>query len=176
MSIAFSLAPEHPAWYVIHTRSLHEAKVEARLLQKNLEIFLPRVFKPSRRRDRKKLLHVPLFPGYLFVHINLEPSAYLDIITIRSVVRILGMEDRCVPVPYATVESIRTIVDQKRPYYCWPYLEQGKIVRIIDGPLAGVTGTVVRHRDKKRRLVVAIELFRRALAVDLEDEAVEPWS
>jgi transcription antitermination factor NusG len=73
------------------------------------------------------------------------------------------------------VESIQAIVETERPYYPWA-LDKGKLVRILEGPLTGSIGRILRQQEKKRRLVVAVELFQRSVAVELEDEAVEPYS
>lgn len=164
------------AWYVIHTHSRHEVQVEMRLQQMGLEIFLPRIITPSRRRDRKVLLQLPLFPGYLFIHADLETAIYRDILKVQGVVRVLGVKGRLQPLPEATVESIRCLVASGRPYSSWPFLKKGRSVRIIDGPLTGVVGIVINRLEKKRKLVVSVELFRRAVAVELEDESVEPSS
>ena len=165
-----------PAWYVIHVRSKHEAKVEAALQHKGLEIFLPRITVRSRRQDRRVQLQVPLFPGYLFVHTDLEPSNYHKIIGHHGVVRFLGINSHPTPVYSPKVESIKAIVQSDRPYYPWAYLGQGRQVRIMEGPLAGTIGIILRRKEKLRHLVVAVELFQRSVAVELEDEAVEPWS
>jgi transcriptional antiterminator NusG len=161
---------------VIHTRSRHEVKVESALQQKGLEVFLPRVIVRSRRRDRKLLLEVPLFPGYLFIHITLDPVTYHDILKLKSVVRFLGGTTGPSSLASETVDSIKTIINSDRPYYPGPYLKRGMKVRIVEGPLAGTVGIIQERRDKHRRLVVAVELFRRAVSVELEEEAVEPWS
>ena len=175
-----SLAPqlyENPAWYVIHARHQHEAKVELALQRKGLEVFLPRITVRSRRRDRKRLLEAPLFPGYLFVHSPLDDQSYYEIIKQKSVVRLLGGKSGLpTPVPAEVVASISAIVDSHQPYYPWPYLQSGKQVRIMEGPLAGTVGVIVRTSDKKRRLVVAVELFQRSVAVELEEEVLEPWN
>ncbi len=163
-----------PAWYAVHTRSRHEAKVARQLHAMALEVFLPRLTVLSRRRDRRKFLEVPLFPGYLFIYTDLQPWIYQEIIRLFGVVRILGTKDSFSPVPGETVESIRTVVASGRPYWPRSFLRNGSKVRIIDGPLAGVTGTVVARRAKKRKLVVSVELFRRAVAVELGEEAFEP--
>ncbi len=168
-------APPGPAWYVIHTRSRHEAKVEAGLRQRHLEVFLPRVAVPSRRRDRKVILDLPLFPGYLFLFADLQTQAYEEVIRTAGVVRILGHNRQFVPVPAATVQAIQTTLASDRPYYPWRFLRRGTWVRIIDGPLTGVTGIVQECREKKRKLVISVDLFCRALAVELDDDAVEPW-
>jgi transcription antitermination factor NusG len=164
------------AWYVIQTRSRHEAKVELALRQKGMEIFLPRITVPSRRMDRSLLLELPLFPGYLFVHSELDTPAYHQIIKVKGVVRLLGNNGAAYPVPVEKVRSIKTIVEGSHIYYPWKYLENGMQVRVLEGPLAGAIGVILKKKEKKRRLVVAVELFQRSVAVELEDEAVERWS
>ena len=177
----FALVPhelnQDPAWYVIQARHQHEAKVELALQRKGLEVFLPRITVRSRRRDRKLLLQVPLFPGYLFVHSSLDHQSYYEIIRPKSVVRLLGGEFGLpTPVPAEVVASVDAIVASRQPYYPWPYLQRGKRVCIMEGPLAGTVGVIVRTLDKKRRLVVAVELFQRSVAVELAEEVVESWN
>jgi transcriptional antiterminator NusG len=167
--------PFLPSWYAIHCRSRHEAKVETGLLHRGLETFLPRMVIRSRRRDRKALLEVPLFPGYLFAYMRLEPVTFREVVMMPGVLRILGVTGHFIPVPAEKIASIRTIVESSRPYYPYPYLDRGMRVRIIEGPLSGATGIILQRRDKKRRLVVGVELFCRAVAVELADEAIEPY-
>ncbi|MDD5640757.1 MAG: UpxY family transcription antiterminator [Syntrophales bacterium] len=162
-------------WYVIHTCCHHEGRVEERLRQKGLEVFLPRCLRASRRRDRKKLLQVPLFPGYLFVQDLLENFTYRDIIRLPGVVRILTNSGRLQPVPRETIESIRLALTSNRPYYPDSCLKKGERVRVAEGPLAGVVGIIAEAKDQKRKVIIEVELFRRAMAVEIEDEAVEPW-
>ena len=57
-------------WYAVQTRSRHEKKVDSFLSDKGVETFLPLINTLSRRRDRKKYIDIPLFPGYIFVHVN----------------------------------------------------------------------------------------------------------
>jgi len=174
----FSSYPSDPEsfWYVIHARSKHEAKIEAALQHKGLEIFLPRVTVRSRRQDRRLFLNIPLFPGYLFVQTILDPFAYHEIIKLPGVVRLLGTHGHPRPLPPGQVDAIKAVVESDRPYYPWNYLGVGKQVRILEGPLAGTTGIILQRREKKRRLVVEVEMFRRSVAVELEDEAVELYS
>jgi transcriptional antiterminator NusG len=162
-------------WYAIHTRCHHEVRVEERLRQRGLEVFLPRLMKPSRRRDRKIILRIPLFPGYLFVQNALETTTYYDIIKLPGVVQILCGSGRLQPVPQETIESIRLALAGDRPYYPYRCLKRGERVRVAEGPLVGVIGMIVEAKEKKRKVVIEVELFGRAMAVELEDEAVEPW-
>jgi transcription antitermination factor NusG len=169
-----SQAIDRRHWYIIQTQSRHEEKVENRLARKGLETFLPRVTRSSRRRDRKVILKAPLFPGYLFLYADLDPVTFHKVIRIDGIVRFLGHGG---PTPLApeVMSTIRSIVEGDRPFCPWGYLEKGKQVRVVDGPLAGAVGTIVGKKEKSRRLVVAVELFKRSVAVELEDDAVERW-
>ena len=160
------------SWYVIHAQTRKEVEVEMALQRRGLEIFLPRVTVPSRRRDRKVLLRVPLFPGYLFINAILDLNIIHKVIKTNYVFRLLGRY-RPVPIPEKEVEAIKAIVSGDRPYYPWRFLEKGQKVRVIDGPLTGIEGIILERREQKRRLVVGVELFKRSVAVELDDEAVE---
>ncbi len=162
-------------WYVIHTYCHHETRVKERLQKRGFQVFLPQLMQPSRRRDRRIILHIPLFPGYIFVQDVLEPATYYDIIKLPGVVRILASGDRLQPVPSETIESIRLAVAGHRSFYPHRFLKKGVSVRVAEGPLTGVIGIIVEAKAKKRKVVIEVELFRRAVAVELEDEAVEPW-
>ncbi len=172
-SVDFGQTQNQP-WYVIHTRGRHEAKVEGLLGHKGLKIFLPRVTRPSRRQDRRLLIDLPLFPGYVFVQADLDQITYLSIIRVAGVVRILGVNGRLTPVPQETIDAIQAMIASGRPYQPHRFLSRGAWVRIIDGPLAGIVGFILNRHEKKRKLVVSVELFRRSVSVELEDDAVEP--
>lgn len=164
-----------PFWYVVYTQSRHEAKVEKGLQQKKIEVFLPRMTTFSRRRDRNILLQLPLFPGYIFVRTFLEASEHHEILKAPGVVRLLG-HGSPIPVPDEIIDSVKAIMDSDQPFYPWPYLKTGSLVRVLEGPLAGVIGVIKGHKDKMRRLIVSVEMFKRSVAVELDGEAVEPWS
>ena len=165
-----------PLWYAIYTQCRHEAKAEAALQQKGLEVFLPRVTTLSRRRDRKLLLKLPLFPGYLFVRTDLETSSYREILQAPGVVRLLGFKGSPAPVPEETIDSVKAIVDSNQPFNPWPYPQTGSLVRVLEGPLAGAIGVILGRKEKKRRLIVSVDLFQRSVAVELDGDAVERWS
>ena len=167
---------KEPAWYAIYTRSRNEAKVDGCLAKKGIVSFLPRMTVPSRRRDRHQMISVPLFPGYLFINTILSPESYHQVINIPGVVRILGIKGCYIPIPQTTIESLQRIVTSSRPFYPWEYLVTGDQIRILEGPLAGVVGTLVARKDKHRRLVVTVELFKRSVAVELNSDMVEPLS
>jgi transcription termination/antitermination protein NusG len=172
LSTSSAKLPNLP-WYVIHTCSRHEVLVAADLTRKGLEVFLPRVKVRSRRRDRRQMLEAPLFPGYLFVHTDLNDWAHYNIIRNQGVVRILGIKGQFTPVPEDTVTSLRTLVNSGQIVLPWSRLTLGKHVRVIEGPLMGAKGVILRNKQGKRRLLVAVELLGRSVCAELAEETVE---
>jgi transcription termination/antitermination protein NusG len=160
-------------WYVVQTCSRHEVLVEAGLTRKGLEVFLPRVKVRSRRRDRVQMLEAPLFPGYLFVHTDLSDWAYYSIIRNQGVIRILGIKGQFTPVPKDIIRSLRTLVDSGQPVFPWSKLTPGKRVQVVDGPLMGAIGVILKNKQGKRRLLVAVELLGRSVCAELAEETVE---
>jgi transcriptional antiterminator NusG len=164
-----------PSWYVIHTLPNREFKVETGLLRKGLEIFLPRITVPSRRTDRKKLIEVPLFRSYLFVHTSLWPREFYDIIMTPGVFRILGPKGHFVPVPTEVIESLKIVTASASTYYPCDNLPLKARVRVLEGPLEGAIGVIQRRREKKRRMIISLDLMNLAVAVELGNESVEPY-
>ena len=133
-------------WYVIHTRSNHEHKVNACLVQKNLTTFLPEIEVWSKRKDRKKKIAIPLFPGYLFVEtILLDNETKLEILKTPGAIRILGKKENSkpMPVPDDKVQAIKRFLDKKAEVFSLQFPKAGEPARIISGPFAGIEGTVI---------------------------------
>ena len=165
-----------PAWYAIYAQVRHESKVYARLLAKSFECLLPQIERWSRRRDRRKKIHVPIFPGYLFVHTVLDNYQQVKILQTAGVVRIVRTKDGPLPVPDSQMNSLITLLGNASVLTTHPYLNEGMRVKIVNGPLYGCEGILVRKKNEKARLVVAIDIIQQAVSVELSEEDVEPIS
>jgi transcription termination/antitermination protein NusG len=159
------------SWYVVHTRSRHEYKVNTRLVQKNLITFLPEIESWSKQKDRKKKILTPLFPGYVFAEASvLENEIKLTILKTAGVVRILGKQENCapIPVPDDKIDAIRRFVNSKTEIFTLQFPREGEPARIVDGPFAGIEGTVVKRNVEKELFVVSIDLMQRSVAIKLK--------
>jgi transcription antitermination factor NusG len=61
---------ENDFWYVVYTRPRWEKKIAAVLNEKGIENYCPLNRVEKKWSDRKKIIHEPLFKGYLFIKIN----------------------------------------------------------------------------------------------------------
>ncbi len=161
-----------PQWYVLHTRSRHEGVVHDGLQKKSMEVFLPRVKVRSTRRDRKAMIHLPLFSGYLFIRTDLQPRTHVEVLKTAGVVRLIGTSKGPVPVPAETIQSLMIMVASEKPITTGSSLRPGDRVLVVQGPFAGVTGTFARYRSQGR-VIVDIEALGQYAAVDVNEEDVE---
>lgn len=159
-------------WFAVHTRSRHEKQVDSLLREKHIDSFLPLVKTLSRRRDRKVFVDLPLFPGYLFVHIPWD--SIFEVISTRGVVRIIGT-DRYEPtsIPEKQVNDIKILVNSNVKIDPYKYLQDGKMVRVKSGPLMGVEGILVK-RKSNYRVVVSVDLLQRSTSAEVSIADIEP--
>jgi transcription antitermination factor NusG len=152
-------------WFALTTKPRHEKSAARILLNKGLEPFLPLC--PSRRHwsDRVKSVDLPLFPGYVFCRFDYERR--LTVLTTPGVTSIIGFDNAPTPVSDEEIDRIRTIVASGLPAQPWPYIHVGEAVRIDCGSLAGLHGVLIREKDALR-VVVTVEMLRRAVAVEID--------
>jgi transcriptional antiterminator NusG len=160
-------------WYAVHTRSRFEMKVFEGFSGKSIEAFVPKIQVMSRRKDRRKKILIPLLPGYVFVHFDMTPEAYWDIIKTTGVVRMVSFRGEPVPARDEEVASLMILDGTDRTVQNRIYINKGDRVMIMEGPLKGLVGFYLRHKGQSRKVVVSIELLQRSLAVEIEDWALE---
>ncbi len=160
-------------WYAVHTRSRFENVVQEGLTRKQVESFLPRMTVRSRRVDRKKMIQVPLFPGYLFVKMSLDPREHLEVVKTVGVVTLVGNTQGPVPIAGESIESLKIMVQGRQEILTGSQFKQGDRVMVVSGPFAGVTGTFDRYRGRVGRVVVNIDALGQYAAVDVNEEDIE---
>ncbi len=161
-----------PHWYALNTKSRAENVVHDGLYKKSVEVFLPRITVASKRKDRKKLIRVPLFPGYLFVKTDLSATHHLEIVKTAGAVKLLGNKQGPVSVPNDTIESLKIMVASKQPVATGCQFSRGDRVMVTNGPFTGVVGIFERY-GTIGRIVVYIEALGQFAAVEVDVEDVE---
>ncbi len=142
------------------------------LIKKSIEVFLPKIQVKSKRRDRKAMIRVPLFPGYLFVKSDLSPYKHLEIVKTVGAVRLIGNKDGPISVPSDTIKSLEIMVGGRNSVITGTRFKKGNRVVVAYGPFTGVIGTFVRYRGKGR-VIVNIEALGQFAGVDVSEEDIE---
>ncbi len=165
--------PSAEQWYALYVQVNHEKEVAKRLEQKALSSFLPLLETWSKRRDRRKKVQLPMFPGYVFVNVLLDSSANLTIVKTPGALSLLHNCDGPLSIPAYQIENLKTLVMSDRPLELHCYLQEGDLVRVVRGPLAGCTGILKRTDPKRGRLVVGVDIIKQAVSVELDLEDIE---
>ena len=162
-------------WYVIHTRSRFENVVCEGLLKKSFDVFLPKVQIPSKRRDRKLMIWVPVFPGYLFVKTDMSVHEHLNIVKTIGTVRLVGTKNGPVSVPDETIASLKIMVNNDNPIITGKRMLKGDRVMVVKGPFTGVIGTFSNYRGKGR-VVINVDALGQTAGVEVHEDDIEPLS
>src|SRR5579862_8705639 len=91
-------------WYAAYTRANHERTVTDQLAERGIESFLPQYESVRKWKDRKVCLHLPLFPGYVFVRFATPDR--LRVQQTRGLVQLLSFGGSPTPVPETEMQSI----------------------------------------------------------------------
>lgn len=158
-------------WYALYTCVRHEKRVAEQIERRSLPCFLP-VYRSMRRwADRRKELELPLFPGYVFVRMGLQRK--LAVLQIPGVVHLVSFDGRPAEVPVEEIETWRARLSGATGVEPHPYLRKGRRVRVRRGAMQGLEGIVTRRKGHCR-VVFSIDLIQRSVAIELEEEDLEP--
>jgi transcription antitermination factor NusG len=167
-----SIEPNYlqPHWYAVYTRSRHEKTVAQQLVHKSVDHFLPLYETVRKWKNGNFKVRLPLFPGYLFVHIPLQER--LKVLQVPGVVQLVGSSGVPLALPQAEIETIRDALTMGLQAHPHPYLKVGSRVRISSGPLEGLHGILLRRKGKLR-VVVSVDLIMRSISMDVDEGEVE---
>jgi transcription antitermination factor NusG len=156
----------------VYTASRHEKRVAQHLGQRQIEFYLPLYRSARKWSDGSRVtLELPLFPGYIFVHIN--RAERVRVLCVPGALAVVGGNGRePLPLPDAAIEALRTGL-RLHPVEPHPLLTAGQRARVRSGAFAGMEGVVVRTKNCCR-VVLTLEHIMQSVAVELEAENLEP--
>lgn len=168
MSDAPESRPAELPWIVVHTKPRCEKKFAALLAREHMVHELPLVPSVRHYRTQTKRFTKPLFPGYVFVRLDmaLKNRLYQQ----DLVVRFIPVLDQ--PVFLRQLEAVRAMVNSGLELLLTPLLRKGARVRVIGGPLFGVEG-MVDNPSHPRGVVVAMDVLQQGVLVRLPLELLE---
>lgn len=157
-------------WLVLRTRSRHEHAVESVLEQKRITAYLPKRKVVRCANGRKRVVEMPLFPGYVFV----QPRAdqYEGMRFIRgSCGLVLADRSRPATVPERDLEAVKMLVASGAELTVDPELVTGRRVKIVDGPFMGVEGELVLVKNQEH-LVINVDMVGSSVRVEVDRKAI----
>ena len=158
-------------WYAVYTLPQNEKSTAKHLDLRGIENFLPTYETLRTWKNRQKVkITLPLFPAYLFVHIDSRER--IKVLQTPGVLHLVGSPRGAVPVVDGEVELLRKGLCGRRME---PFRELvvGEKVRIKHGVMQGLQGTLVR-RSNGLRFVLTVEAINQHAAIEIDDDCLEP--
>ena len=148
-------------WYVVATQPSRERVAVQQLKNQGFEVFLPLRKKTVRHSRRLLNKGAPLFPGYVFVSVDLETVRWRAINGTLGVKYILSAGDDPIALPHGFVETLIALVGADGCVTCSPDLKPGDKVELLAGPFASQVGELLSRTDSGRVSVLMEFLYLR---------------
>jgi len=139
-------------WYAVYTRPRAEKLVYERLVEAQIETFLPLQKTYRMWSDRKKLVVRPLLSSYIFV--KTKRKYFPVVYKINGVVKFVSFEKQAVSIPQNQIDNLRLLINSDAEIKVSSEIfAKGDNVEVTSGSLVGLTGELIKIGGKKRVVV-----------------------
>ncbi|GAB2801418.1 transcription/translation regulatory transformer protein RfaH [Halomonas shantousis] len=160
----FNASPEErscPRWYVVQCKGGESFRASEHLSNQGYRVFHPVLEMQKKRRGKLCWAAEPLFPYYLFIHLNRLSSNWRPIRSTRGVLRLVSFGDEPLAVPDALIDSLqecaqRRAEDQQANVYFRP----GEIVEITAGPFQELQAVFESQKGEERAVILISMLHK----------------
>jgi transcription antitermination factor NusG len=158
-------------WYVIYTRSRAEKKTGVELHELGIESYVPLQKKLHQWKDRRKFVEEPLIRSYVFV--KLKPQERDRVFQCTHVIRYISFEGKPAEVPEKQILELQQFIGADIPLEAtMDRFRPGETVKIIHGPLTGISGELVSV-DSSRKFLLRIDKIGYSLLASIPAAWVE---
>ena len=172
-----SISPHQTStqWYVVQTHPHAESRAATHLNRQGYGVFFPRYKKERRHARRLDIVEAPLFPGYLFVALDMAASRWQAVKSTMGVRRLVTAGDRPLAVPPQVICDLQARADTEGLYHFdeQPSYQPGDALVITEGPFKDCIG-LFAERDDQRRVILLLDLLGRSLRLPIAAHAVQP--
>jgi len=162
-------------WFVVHTQPKSEMRAVPNLERQGYHTFCPCMRHTVRHARKSTPVMVPLFPGYVFVQLDVSADQWRSINGTRGVIRLITNGETPVAVPVGIVEDLQRRISPDGAMDWTTSLKIGDQVKIAEGPFAAFIGTL-QKLDASGRVRVLLDLLGRSVSVSLHAEKIAPIS
>ena len=171
-------------WYVVHSQSGYEKKVELNLKSRIssmqmehriYEVVIPMEDAVEFKKGQKQIVQRKVFPGYLLVRCEMDDESWFCIRNTPGITGFVGQSHKGQkPTPLSRRE-VETFLSAKgdgkaAPKRKSPKLEHevGESVRVKEGPFADFTGVIDDINVDHMKLKVLVNIFVRETIVEMD--------
>jgi transcription antitermination factor NusG len=156
-------------WFALQVHTGRERWIASFLSERGFHQLLLLQKNVRQWSDRSKTIETPVFPGYVFCQFPLGKRA--EVLAAPGVLRVAGMGRVPEPIAEEEIYALQRLYTLDFRLEPWPFLREGDLVRIEEGPLSGITGRFVETK-KNRRIIVSVSILERSVAAEVDKVCV----
>jgi transcription antitermination factor NusG len=139
-------------WHAVYTKSRREKELERDLIEDGHEVYLPKIKRLHSWSDRKKMVEMPVFPGYVFVRVS--NREYYKVLQHPGAVKYVGFGGIPAKITEQQIEGIKRVLGLNLDFeVTTDNFKKGEIVEITAGPMVGCRGEIISVTSKKKLLI-----------------------
>lgn len=158
-------------WYLAYCRPREEERASLHLRNQNIESYYPMVEVSKLVRGHKTCRMEPMFPSYLFVHVDLETFPPHRLNATRGLRHMVRFGNHWSKIPKELIYNLMCHEDSDEARAKSNYLPcQGDKVMIHAGMFAGLQA-VYQEADGERRSILLLEMLHQKVPHSIENDA-----
>lgn len=169
-------------WYAIQTYSGSEKSVktaienllkETNMMDKMEQIVVPTEDIVEYKNNKRKITARSIYPGYVFIKIDLSTELWHMIHSLPRVGRFIGESKKPTPLSQKDIDTILEKINNRAAPKPKVSFYDGECVRIIDGAFLNFTAIVKEYDMEHRKLKLNVSIFGRDTTIEIPDSQVE---
>jgi transcription antitermination factor NusG len=153
-------------WYAVYTKPRSEKKVHQRMLERDIDAFLPLVKTVRQWSDRKKTIQIPLISSYVFV--NMAEKDLSKTFLIPGAINVLKHLGKPAKIREVEIDNLKILSGNSHEFDMEPCMKlvEGDIVEVTKGPFMGLIATCEKGCGN-HRVVVNIDSLQSCITVNV---------
>ncbi len=160
-------------WFAARTLAHRENSAHFNLHCLGFRSFVPRFWRTIRHANKLHNVFAPLFPGYIFVILDLSRDRWRSVNSAIGVASLIMGVEQPMSVPPGVVEALIARRESSGTIRLDRDLEVGERVRILSGPFAE-TLCRIEHLDDRGRVRVLLEIMGGQVVAQVDRSALSP--
>jgi transcriptional antiterminator RfaH len=165
--------PSKRSWYLVCCKSRQERLAQENLERQGFKTYLPLMRQTRRRAYRRVTVIEPLFPRYLFIHLDAEKDNWSPIRSTLGVASLVRFGAQMAQAPDTLINELQTH-ESPDGLHNHPNrsFKKGEKVHIEEGPLAGYEA-IWLARNGKERAQILLEIMGKQIKAEINENWLE---
>jgi transcription termination/antitermination protein NusG len=172
-------------WFVVHTYSGHEKKVQENIQRAARAAGLEEAFGDvivateefaEMKEGKRTVSRRRTFPSYVLLNMDMSEATRTLVANVPGVTGFVGSGPNPIALKESEIDRIKGRMKETKGGRPAPESKYrvGEHVRVVDGPFNGFTGVVDETHPERGKLKVMVSIFGRATPVELDYLQVQP--